>query len=139
MKPDDVNALRDRVRSLESDNADLLRDHTDLCALDPDGLLAQVVALRDDARQRSVDLADATAEAAEAREEVCVLAAKVRSLEFAAKPEVIAHDIAEATRMAVTMSDHLRLANDDVERLAGASVAMVLMERRVRSVASRGG
>lgn len=127
---DDINTLRDRVRRLEADNADLRRDYHDLCALDPDGLRAKVVALQDTAVRHAINLADTAEDAAKAWEQVRALSSQVRMLEFNANPAVVAHDIAEAKRAAATMGDYLRLANADVERLAGAPVAEVLLERR---------
>jgi hypothetical protein len=130
MKPDDVNALRDRVRSLESDNADLRRDYAELCALDPDGLQAKVVASQDIAERYRLALASVQAENAVLDGEVRDAMVRVSSLEFVANPAVVAHDLANLREERDAFCVNLRAALADVERLAGASVAEVLLERR---------
>lgn len=133
------NDLRDRVRRLEAENADLRRDYADLCALDPDGLRAKVVALRASLDEREANLAEVTEDAAEAWARVEVLASQVRSLEFKANPAVAQSEMDDLRKQAEASRDYLRLALADVERLATASVAEVLMERRreIRDLTAR--
>jgi len=127
---DDINTLRDHNRRLAAEVADLRRDYADLCALDPDGLRAKVVALQTEVADRDKYVAQLRASLEEELGRSSAYYQRATLAEFAASPAVVASEIAEAKRAASTMGDYLRMANADVERLAGASVAEVLKDRR---------
>lgn len=133
--PSDANT----IRRLAAECDELRRDYADLAALDPDGLRAKVVVLAQENATERARADGASADAVKAWDEASALAAKVRTLEFAANPAVVASDMKMLREERDAFAANLRLARADVERLAGASVAELLTERRreIRDLTAR--
>lgn len=128
---DDVNALRDRVRRLEADNADLHRDLRDLAALDPDGLQAKVVALHAEAADRNRHVEQLRASLSEECERSTEYYRLLAAAEVATNPDVVAGNMKRALSERDTMARYLRAANETIEHLAGQPVADLLRDYRV--------